>query len=417
MNFYIIGRTTEITASNIIERGINESIKTFSGSNAGVCYMSNCYFNESVSGEENAIKRFNHTMKSGHHSVADHYNVTILMEDIPKILAMILNSTQTYATSEKSARYTVMENLTEEESKIVDKWNTILGKVLINNHGLSEENATKIARENSRYFISIFSPATTMSHTKTVREWNYLYQWMNKLLNRMKKYNEQDGILHTFSKNMIPWVEKYCDWFQNSDIYIEDMIDPNDRFLEFLPQIEMGSLKNKMYTQSILKDSYSVMYHASFAALAQLQRHRSIKYVINDMSTLENPVFFVPEFIAKDDELVHEWREDMYSLRERIPQGLVVEVAELGTIDKFLLKCNERLCGRAQYETMSLVRDMLDGFIKYGEFSHYYNEEIRKRYTPGVENIIMPKCAVRGTGCTDKGGCISGANSALYRLF
>ena len=195
MNFYIIGRTTEIIASNIIERGINESIKTFSGSNAGICYMSNCYFNSSVSGKENAIKRFNRTMKSGHHSVADHYNVTILMEEIPKMLAMILNSTQTYATSEKSARYTVMENLTDEESKIVNKWNTILEIVLMRDHGLSKDDAIKIARENSRYFISIFSPATTMSHTKTVREWNYLYQWMNKLLNRMKKYNEQDGTM------------------------------------------------------------------------------------------------------------------------------------------------------------------------------------------------------------------------------
>ena len=105
MNFYIIGRTTEILASDVIEMDINESIKTFSGSNAGICYMSNCYFNSSVSGKENAIKRFNRTMKSGHHSVADHYNVTILMEEIPKMLAMILNSTQTYATSEKSARY------------------------------------------------------------------------------------------------------------------------------------------------------------------------------------------------------------------------------------------------------------------------------------------------------------------------
>ena len=42
-----------------------------------------------------------------------------------KIIAMILNSTEFYTTSEKSARYTLMKPETEREAMLYEKWQKI----------------------------------------------------------------------------------------------------------------------------------------------------------------------------------------------------------------------------------------------------------------------------------------------------
>ena len=78
----------------------------FSGKAAGICYMPDTLdvlFSEDT---EKTLKRAKRTLISGHHSVFDHPIYHLALEDIPKILAMILNNEKMYTTSEKSARYT-----------------------------------------------------------------------------------------------------------------------------------------------------------------------------------------------------------------------------------------------------------------------------------------------------------------------
>ena len=90
------------------ELPIEQAIE-FSGLEAGMCYMRDnvdALFSED---KEKTIKRAQGTMTSGHHSVFGHVKYNFAFEEIPKILAMVLNNEKVYDTSEKSARYTKMK--------------------------------------------------------------------------------------------------------------------------------------------------------------------------------------------------------------------------------------------------------------------------------------------------------------------
>ena len=97
------------------ELPIEQAIE-FSGLEAGMCYMPDnvdALFSED---KEKTIKRAQGTMTSGHHSVFGHVKYNFAFEEIPKILAMVLNNEKVYDTSEKSARYTKMKASEEEEA-------------------------------------------------------------------------------------------------------------------------------------------------------------------------------------------------------------------------------------------------------------------------------------------------------------
>ena len=78
---------------------------------------------------ENTLKRVTQTLTSGHHSVYDHPTYSLLLENVPKILAMVLNNEGMYTTSEKSARYTKMEP-SEKELELYNKWYEIFKKLI-----------------------------------------------------------------------------------------------------------------------------------------------------------------------------------------------------------------------------------------------------------------------------------------------
>ena len=95
-----------------------------SGILAGICYMPSGFDQLKNQSEEKIIKRSDLTKKNGHHSVFEHEYITFVLSDIPKLFAMILNNQKTFVTSEKSARYTIME--TEgDESQLYNKWKNI----------------------------------------------------------------------------------------------------------------------------------------------------------------------------------------------------------------------------------------------------------------------------------------------------
>jgi len=89
---------------------------------AGICLMPDDYLSQGIQNEASSLKRAEGTVNSGHHSVYDHAHMTLTIEGIPKILAMLLNSTEDYVTSEKSARYTVLKPETEAELVLYEKW-------------------------------------------------------------------------------------------------------------------------------------------------------------------------------------------------------------------------------------------------------------------------------------------------------
>ena len=69
-----------------------EESKLFSGKVAGVCYAKEGYRKLENEDVEKTKRRISMTMDNGHHSVYDHVTITLNLENIPKILAMVLNN-------------------------------------------------------------------------------------------------------------------------------------------------------------------------------------------------------------------------------------------------------------------------------------------------------------------------------------
>lgn len=361
----------------------DEAIK-FSGKAAGICYMPDTWETLSEEEEEKTIRRANNTLVSGHHSVFGHPTYNLIFEDIPKILAMILNNEKDYNTSEKSARYTKMTP-SEKEKELYEKWIEIYKEEIAKEYpNFDEKKVRKLAMENARYLISIFTPATTMEYRVSFQQLNYITHWFEDYIEKAEE--------NSFSTKLKPILKE---------------------FLEELPDVILPELNSSVKNRSLsifatrereeeFGENYSTNYLASFAELAQAQRHRTLSY---EMIFLEETKYFVPPII-KGKELENMWLKDISSLEEFYPQGMLVKVSERGTIENFVLKCKERLCGAAQLEIMEQTKQTMEKYLK----------AVEER--PVLYNYLLPytkgaRCTFPGWKCTAP--CIFGAKNAMKR--
>lgn len=321
---------------------VNEA-KVFSGKEAGICYMQDTIstlFSEDV---EKSIERANGTEASGHHSVFGHPSYCFSLEGIPKILAMILNNEKDYNTSEKSARYTKME-ASKEEKVLYEKWITIFEEEISKKYSNMEEKPVhKLAMENARYLISVFTPATSMGHTLDLRQLNYILHWSKHYVETQED-NE-------FNKLLNPALKEFREMF--SEYEQEKLEDGKSRtfslFAKFEREEEWG-------------ENYCCNYMATFAQVAQAQRHRTLSYEIT-IPNYEEAEFFVPPIIA-GTQLEEKWLKDIKSLAHMYPQGMLVKVNERGTVENFVLKCKERLCGCAQLEIAMQTQETMRKYLE-----------------------------------------------------
>ena len=358
----------------------------FSGKSAGICYLPDTLETLFAELPEKTQRRIDGNIKSGHHSVFGHPTYNLYLEGIPKIIAMILNNEKLYNTSEKSARYTRME-ASPQEKELYEKWILIFKeRILLKYPNFDEKKAQKLAQENARYLISVFTPATSMEYTVDFRQLNYIINWA-------KDYIEQVSNNEFSLKVKASFIE----------------------FLQAMPDLEVEGLdsKTKNRTFSLFAqrknrkeefgENYSTNYLASFAQLAQAQRHRTLYY---EMGLLEKAQYYVPPII-KGTELEEKWLEDISSLEKFFPQGMLVQVNERGMIENFVLKCTERLCGSAQLEIMEQTQITM---LKY-------LETIKGQ--PELYNYLLPyskgaRCTFPGWECNSP--CIFGAKNAMNRI-
>lgn len=307
---------------------INEAL-LFGGRAAGICYLPldlSTLLEEPI---EDTEKRAAGTLRSGHHSVFDHVHYVLLVEGIPKILAMILNNEKAYATSEKSARYTQMQP-SPAEQKLYDEWLLIFESLIaVEYPDLSETQVHKLAQENARCVISVFTP-TTMAHTATLRQWNYIIHWCDRFL-RTEPTNKFFATLRPFVRDFIDKisflrVDGLNDEAKNGDLSLFD---------------------SRSSRQEYFGEVYCTTYMGSFAQLAQAHRHRTLDY---RMRLPEASSFYVPPIIANDADMVTDWLRDIKSVERFYPQGMLVSITERGTYESFILKTKERLCSLAQLE-------------------------------------------------------------------
>ena len=361
-----------------------EEAVNFSGKSAGICYLPDTLdvlFNEPI---EKTEKRAQMNIQSGHHSVFGHATYNLSLEGIPKILAMILNNEKVYNTSEKSARYTVMQT-SDEEQVLYDKWIEIYKQRITEEYpNFDEKRVKKLAQENARYLISVFTPATVMEYSTNFCQLNYIINFAKDYID-----NEPDT---KFSVKL-------------KEVFKE--------FIEALPDLEVEGLnarfKNRKFSffatrerKEEFGENYCTNYKATFAELAQAQRHRTLAY---EMSFSDVNEFFVPDII-KGTEYEEEWLKDIKSLEDNFPQGLLININERGTIENFVLKCQERLCGAAQLEIAKQTKETMNRYLDAVK-----DEEV-------LYNYLLPyskgaRCTFPGFKCTAP--CIFGPKLAMDR--
>ncbi len=360
----------------------------FSGKSAGICYLPDTtekLFNEP---EEKTLKRAKNNIKLGHHSVFGHPHYNLLFEGIPKILAMILNNEKIYNTSEKSARYTKMVP-GERESKLYEKWaNIYKGLILEKYPDIKEKYAEKLALENARYLISIFTPSTVMEYTVSFEQLNYIIGWARDYIDS----DANDG----FALKVKSVLEEFLHSIETYNIEVEGL---NSKIKK--RKFSLFSDRNKRYEE--FGENYSTTYLASFAQLAQAQRHRTLTY---EMSMLDEKQFYVPDII-KATRFEEEWIRDMHSIEDLFPQGMLVRVNERGTIENFVLKCTERLCGCAQLEIMKQTNITMKKYF----------EAVKEK--PELYEYLLPyskgaRCTFPGWKCESP--CMFGGKGALNRI-
>lgn len=361
-----------------------EEALDFSGKSAGICYLPDTLETLFAEPTEKTQRRANGNLKSGHHSVFGHATYNLSLEGIPKILAMILNNEKIYNTSEKSARYTKMEP-SKEEKVLYEKWIEIYKKEISKEYpNFDEKRVQKLAQENARYLISVFTPATIMEYTVSFEQLNFI----------------------------ISWFEDYIA-FEPETKFSTKLKEVMKQFLNELPDLKVEELNPRMKGTKLslfakrerneeFGENYCTTYLSSFSQLAQAQRHRTLSY---EMSLLDTPQYYVPKIIRGTD-LEEQWLKDISSLEDYYPQGMLIKVNERGTVENFVLKCTERLCGAAQLEIMEQTNITMEKYLNATK-----NNIV-------IQNYLLPyskgaRCTFPGWKCSSP--CIFGGKNAMTR--
>ncbi|HZJ34837.1 MAG TPA: FAD-dependent thymidylate synthase [Candidatus Angelobacter sp.] len=317
------------------------------GKAAAICYMSSSFkaiLNEPV---DKTFTRAYKAIESGHHSIFGHANFVLYIENIPKILAMILNNEREYNTSEKSARYTQMKPKGLEK-KLYDKWLAILKQeILFVYPKKTVSEAEKLAQENARYLTSIFTP-TKMAYSTNFRQLNYILNWFEKFV--AAEY--QNDFFEKIKPYMIDFIDKM------KFIYSYGLNDESEKG-------ELSLFDDRCTREEYFGEVYCTTYLGSFAQLAQTHRHRTIDYRIKIPLYLNKPQYYIPLIIANSSRsnLKEEWLRNIDSVSNLYPQGMMVSITERGTYEKFIKKAQKRLCSKAQLEISLQTRRTLQNYL------------------------------------------------------
>ncbi len=366
-----------------------EDVKMFSGRSAGICYLPEDYDTLCNEDPEKTMGRAENNLESMHHSVYGHVTYNFVLINIPKILAMVLNNEKAYTTSEKSGRYTRMKT-SDEERELYDKWLEIfIDKISKKYPKISEKNRKKLAMENARYLISVFTPGTTMEYTCSIQQWNYILDWARDFI---ENANDNDLFSHKLKKVLKEFLKN------QPDVVIEGLNSGmKDRHFSLFARTKK---KKKEY----FGWTYCTNYKASFTQLAQAHRHRTLSY---EITIPKKRQFYVPPII-KGTDYEEEWLEDIQSLWEYFPQGMLVDVNERGTAENFVLKCTERCCGYAELGTMRQTKKTMAKYLAAVKNSDPDVYAYLEPYSHGA------RCTFPGWKCKEP--CVFGGKDAMDRL-
>lgn len=414
MKVEIIGRTIlkDETNENLFEpKVIREDLTLLAGKAAGICYMKDDYLSDGIQNKEKCLTRAAGTAKRGHYSTYEHGTINLLIE-CNKMVAMVLNSMGLYCTSEKSARYTKMNPETELESEIYEKWikkfSTIISAY---NDKLAETAVEKLAMENARYMLSIFTP-TVMMYSVPFNRLILSCQWLDKISDYFEKSPNSNAAYNThFSAKLLHDLREISSMFKSiidssDDTILEDHKNMIPDFFNFMNEFEEG-VKFNIVKDEYYGDVYVSNYQASFAELAQAQRHRTLRYQINNINFGR---CFVPKII-KGTNLEDEWNRDFANLENHniVPQCTLLDISEQGRFEEFYLKCKERLCNRAQLEICDITSEQVKKFYanpcNLSDCNYNRLKGMVADYREPIgELLVKPRCLFNDYTCKESCG-------------
>lgn len=376
----------------VLNQGV---IMDFSGKMAGICYMKESLDEIMRQPEDRILKNACSALERRRHGVFGHESVTLYLQGVPKILAMVLNNEKYYNASEKSARYTEMD-ITGLEEELFYKWKEIfMSEISLKYGGMDVKMMSKLAYENARYFVSVFTPSTNMAYTTSIQQLNYIVGWMNDYIEEISKKAEPTDFEIRLIAALSEFVSKI-----DPDLIIPGLKDPKGRSLSLFARRER---------KEEWGENYSTNYYGSFAQLATAQRHRSLDYEFSfpdfEGTLKNNPGFYIPPLLY-NGKYEKDWLTDAEKVFPDYPQGMMLRINERGTAENFIMKCSERLCGQAQLEICAQTLSTL---------SRYYhttdNVEVGRFLEPYVNK---PRCKSFGETC--KRPCCWGPAQAFSRL-
>lgn len=382
---------------------LGHEMTLLSGKYAGTCYASDGYETIKTQPVEKAMKRAANTAANGHHSVFQHSMVTMEIQ-CPKIIAMLLNSVGISNTSEKSARYTKMKPETERERELYEKWHDILAEQIREEYGerFQERERDKLAYENARYMLSVFCP-TSMVYSLPFRNIFYVINWAEQMRQNLLRMTGD------FNERLAAELESLIRSL-SAVIGDSDMIQDNkNEYFRFMPVQATGEFDDD--NLEFFGDVYTAKFYASFAQVAQEQRHRTLRVKINFSGNEPGEYgYYVPEILQQED-LRKQWLEDIHSVGEQYPQGMLVSVTEQGLFEDFVMKCKERMCGRAQLEIMRITEQLVEQFDRDRQNLSIANQ---KRLDAILEDgKPCARCGYTDFTCVE--GCKWGKTEALHR--
>lgn len=377
---------------------LKEAFK-YSGIKAAWCYKKGTTTPNNIRemSDENLIRMGIDTFLNDHGTPDEHYNISIEITGIPKLMCMILNDEHQYTTCERSLRYTKVlpgEYITPLEVELYNKWLVIFQEVLKNNYGnfflktnhnneeKAMENMQKIAQENARQFVSILTP-TSIAYTAPWYQW----QKIGTFLQQMSE-NPQTKL----EKLAVPYAKELIEQLLSLNVIVKTkdavalyppLSDKVSQKRELLYQNNKG-IKLSLFAENNIFSGInkpndfgaSINYNTtlSYSAVAQLQRHRTSDVEIATPTYYD---FFIPEFI-KETSYINEYINDMLKVQELNPQGQKIPtniVSSLKNVIEFMGK--ERACDRAQQEieswyTAKFLPDIIEGLSQRPEYQKEY---------------------------------------------
>lgn len=213
------------------------------------CYMPENFEKLNSKPVENILNIATQVENSGHHSTFGHSFLTLEISGLPKALAMVLNNEKEYNTSEKSARYTVMKDIEPKQNALYEKWVNIFEREIKklypdgSNKFFDEKGkkARKLAQENARYLISVFTP-TNMEYSTSFRQLNYICHWMEGEIEKPE---------NKFYEQLIPSMQEFVEFCKDRNIYSERLFDGKDRGFS-------------LFDEPVLKTVYSSNYQGMY---------------------------------------------------------------------------------------------------------------------------------------------------------